>query len=82
MRLRCRSKIEVNHINGKNTRMSKKPSWDYVAGLLAAQTAMAEVTGKQKIDGMSEREWRLICELHCRLSGMSAAAAKEWEDSH
>lgn len=61
--------------------MTKKATWQFIQGLLAAQIVVAEVTGKQRIDGMSDREWKLISELHCRLAELSAAKAREWEEA-
>lgn len=56
-----------------------KPTWQYVQGVLAAQTLVATVTGKQKIDGMSDREWKLISDLHIALAELGSAAVLDYE---
>lgn len=54
-------------------------NWSFLQGVLAASAEVAAVTGKQKIEGMSEREWQLIAELHTRLAKLSADCATELE---
>jgi hypothetical protein len=53
----------------------RKPSQQYLQGFLAAIQAVAEITGKQKLDGMSDREWKLINEIHARLASDASAEA-------
>lgn len=61
--------------------MDTKQAWAYVQGCVAAQTAVAKLTGKQKIDGMTDREWKLISDIHIELAELSLSAVKRWEAS-
>ncbi len=58
--------------------MARK-SRQFLQGILVAMTEVAEITGKQKMEGMSDREWKLICELHARLAGLAAAECTRLE---
>ena len=48
----------------------------YLQGVLAAMVEVSKVTGKQKLDGMSEREWKLICEIDIALAELALKADK------
>jgi hypothetical protein len=49
---------------------------EYIQGILAAQQCVALVTGKHRLEGMTDREWALISELHLQLAELSSRAAR------
>jgi hypothetical protein len=59
-----------------NRRMSRSESV-FLDGFLAAMTEVATVIGKQPIDGMSDREWQLICAIQEHLAVMAANYARK-----
>lgn len=58
----------------------QEKAWAYARGIMAAQTAVAEITGKQPVGGMSDREWKLINAVHLRLANLAVAAVNECEE--
>lgn len=50
----------------------------YLDGVMAACVAVAEITGKQPMDGMSNREWELISKINAKLIEMAKVAAAEY----
>lgn len=55
--------------------MSRKPT--YVDGILAAATLVAEITGKQKLGDMSQREYELVIEINRRLIELAHVEANK-----
>jgi hypothetical protein len=58
--------------------MTSKKNRGYLDGLMAATIAVAEITGKQPVDGMSDREWELIGKISLKLIEMTKDAATEY----
>jgi hypothetical protein len=58
-----------------------KPSKQHLDGLLSAMVQVASVTGKQPLEGMSDREWKLICEINEKLTRTAAEYASQFEEA-
>lgn len=54
-----------------------KRNRQYLDGIMEATIAVAEITGKQTMDGMSDREWELIGRINLRLIELCKNAAAE-----
>lgn len=57
--------------------MTEGKNWSYFQGILAAHVAVAEITGAQRLEGMADREWKLICEINRRLADLAAVAVND-----